>query len=302
MKKINVIIDTDPGVDDSTALTIAMFSEIFDIKLITSTSGNVGIEKTTRNALHLVEKFNKDIPVCKGVEKPMKRELQNAQEIHGVGGMGNYIPPIVNKKLCDKNAIDKMVEVINKYKNNITLIELGPHTNLGYLFSTHKEVENYIERIVFEGGSPYGKPGVKPHISFNISCDPDAADIVMKTKIKKDIIPSELGRYIAHFDKNQVEQIRKINKTGEFLATMYDGYMDEEVGLTTQTNDLCAIMYMIHPEIFKTHKVDIEVDTKKMLGKTTITDNPNGLVTFVDEVDNEIFFKKFIDILKTINY
>ena len=94
-------------------------------------------------------------------------------------------------------------------------------------------------------------------------------------------------------DKNQVEQIRKTNKTGEFLATMYDGYMDEDVGLTTQTNDLCAIMYMIHPEIFKTHKVDIKVDTKEMLGKTTITDNPNGLVTFVDDVDNKIFFEKF---------
>lgn len=295
-----LIIDTDPGVDDATAITIALFSDKFDIKLITTTGGNVGIEKTTRNALYLTHRFNKNIDVCEGSAFPMKREPKNASIVHGSEGLGRFIPPSFERKKLETNAIDKMYEIIKKYPNQVTLLELAPHTNLGYLFTKYPECKNLVKEIVFEGGSPYGKKGVNPHISFNISYDPEAADIVMKTDIKKTIIPSELGRYIAYFNKENVETIKHTNETGKFLAEMYEGYINRFGLDITQTNDLGAVMYMLYPEIFETYKCDIEVELFDMPGKTIIKENDNGKITFVENVDRNIFFEKFMENLITL--
>mgnify|MGYP001052108828 CR=1 FL=1 len=300
MKKNNIIIDTDPGVDDATALIIAMFNRNLDIKLITTTAGNVGIETTTRNALFLVEKFNKNIPVCKGAEKPLNRISKNASFIHGKEGLGLLRPTTPKILPCKEEAADKMFEIIKQNAGNITIIELAPQTNLGLLFTRHPEAEDMINEIIFEGGSPYGKEGIKPHVSFNISFDPEAANIVMNTKIKKTIVPSEIGRYISYFSKDQVEIIRKTNKTGEFLATMFDGYKSDTVIDATETNDLSAIIYYLYPQIFKTYNCDISVDLIENPGKTIIKENPNGNITFVNTVDKVLFFNKFMENLKNI--
>lgn len=300
MKKQNIIIDTDPGVDDATAITIALFNENLDIKLITTTSGNVGINTTTRNALFLLEKFNKDVPVCMGASKPLIRPVKNAFSIHGVEGLGGYTPFTPTKKVDPTPFEDKMFEIIKQNAGNIKLIELGPHTNLALLLKKYPEAENMISEIIFEGGSPYGKENVSPHISFNISCDPEAADIVMKTKIPKTIVPSEIGRYFAYFSSKQVDKIRKTNKTGEFFAEMFEGYKSKYIMDATETNDLSAIMYLIYPEIFTTYKCSISVDLDTMPGKTEINEAPNGNITFVENVNRKEFFKLFMQSLKAI--
>lgn len=302
MKKTNIIIDTDPGVDDATAITIALFNENLSVKLITTTNGNVGIDTTTNNALFLVEKFNKNVPVCKGAEKPLKRELKNASFVHGKNGLGGINPTKPTREICSEKAVDKMYEIIKQNAGNITILELAPHTNLGLLFTKYPDCENMISEIIFEGGSPYGKQGVKPHISFNISCDPEACDIVLKTKIKKTIVPSEIGRYIAYLTKNQVETIKKTNKTGEFFAKMFEGYKSDAIFDATETNDLSAVLYLLYPEIFETYSCDVEVDLIDKPGKTTIKENHNGKVTFVENCDREKFFDKFIENLKSIDF
>lgn len=300
MIRKKVIIDTDPGVDDITAILVALFNSNFDVKLITSTAGNVGIEKTTRNLLHVLEKFDFNVLVAKGASKPLVRESKTASSVHGEEGLGKYIPKTPTKLHFVENAIDQMYKTILENKNDITIIELGPHTNLGLLFQKYPECENYINEIVFEGGSPYGKENIKPHISFNISCDPEAAKIVMNTKIIKTIIPSEMGRYITYFSPEDVNNIKNTNKTGEFLNEMFKGYVNRYNLDIIQTNDLSAIMYMLYPEIFKTYKCDIEIDTNLMPGKTTITENPNGLVTFVDNCDRKIFIENFMKNLNSM--
>jgi len=290
-----LIIDTDPGVDDATAITIALFSEKFDIKLITTTAGNVGIEKTTRNALYLVDRFNKNIDVCEGSNSPMKRKGKDASIVHGKEGLGKFIPPTLNRQKLQYDAIDKMYEIIKENPYKVTILELGPHTNLGHLFTKYPECKKLVKEIVFEGGSPYGKKGINPHISFNISYDPEAADIVMKTNIKKTIIPSELGRYIAYFTRENVETIKNTNETGKFLANMYEGYINRFGLDITQTNDLGAVIYMLYPEIFDTYNCNIEINTTDMPGKTIITENKNGIITFVENVNRKIFFEKFME-------
>ncbi|MGN1208474.1 MAG: nucleoside hydrolase [Christensenellales bacterium] len=300
MKKTNIIIDTDPGVDDATAITIALFSPALDIKLITTTAGNASIETTTRNTLFLLEKFGKSIPVCKGASKPLVRDAKNALSVHGKDGLGAFKPSNPKTKPISEAVAEKMFEVIKQNAGNITIVELGPQTNLGHLFLKHPEAENMISKIIFEGGSPYGKANVSPHISFNISFDPESADIVMKTKIPKVIVPSEIGRYLAYFSSEQIETIKNTNSTGAFLAKMFEGYHSKYIKDATETNDLSAVMFTLYPEIFSTYNCNIKIDLDTMPGKTTITENPDGNVTFVESVDRLAFFEKFIKNLKGI--
>jgi len=301
MKRDKIIIDTDPGVDDSVAITIAMFNKNLDIKLITTTAGNVGLKTTTRNAMFLLEKFNKNIPVASGAEKPLFRNAKNAINVHGKEGLGEYIPEDKRKfKKLRTPAVDAMYKVITENPHEITILEIGPHTNVAQLFIKYPDSINLIKQIIFEGGSPYGKENVKPHISFNISFDPEAADIVMRSNIKKTMIPSEIGRYIVPFSKTQVEEIKNLNSTGEFFATMFEGYLSPETQNVTETNDLSALMYLLYPQIFKTYKCYISVNTTDAPGKTIITENENGIINFVEDVDKFAFFNMFIENLKNI--
>ena len=108
LKKIPVIIDTDPGIDDAVALAAAFACDKLDIKLISTVSGNVGIENTSSNALKLVEFFNKDIKVSKGAEKPLIKECEHAPHIHGESGMDGYDFPKLKKSVYEKNSVEEM--------------------------------------------------------------------------------------------------------------------------------------------------------------------------------------------------
>ena len=300
IKKRKLIIDTDPGVDDATALMIALNSEKFDIKLITTTAGNVGIKKTTRNALFLVDYFNKNIPVAVGAKKPLYRKAKNAIVVHGKEGLGGYIPKHIKTKAIKEKAVDQMYKIIKENPHEITLLVLGPHTNIANLFIKYPESKNLIKDIVFEGGSPYGKAGVKPHISFNISYDPEAADIVMKTNIPKTIIPSELGRYVVYFTNKEKEKIANLNESGKILKIMLDGYINRYGLNITQANDLCAVMYMLYPNLFETYRCEIFVDTQELPGKMIIKENNNGIITFVENANKEKFIENFIKNFKKL--
>lgn len=298
MTKEKIIIDTDPGCDDATGITLLLNSNKVDIKLITTSAGILDIDSTTRNLLYILERFNKQIPVCKGAPTPLFRKAKYVPDIQGKYGLGGFIPPKVNRKVSNEDSIDAMYKVIKENPHEITFLELAPQTNLARLFLKYPDSESLLKQIIFEGGSPFGREKVKPHISFNISFDPESAKIVMESKTKKTIIPSELGRYYVPFSEEQVEEIKHTNKTGEFFATMYKGYKSKYVN-ATETNDVNACMYLLYPEIYSTNLCSIKIDLEETPGKTIITDN-DGDIIFVNNVDKEKFYKFFMENLKCI--
>ena len=149
MEKQKVIIDTDPGVDDSAAIILSLYDEKLDIVLISTVSGNVGIDMTTRNALHLLELFKRtDIPLVRGAARPMVREPKNATYMHQKFGMGGYVPPeTVALKPVSDDVVEQLYEAIKKNKNDISLIVLGPQTNIGNLITKHPDVVGMISHI-----------------------------------------------------------------------------------------------------------------------------------------------------------
>ncbi len=296
-EKIKVIIDSDAGVDDAACIAYALFDEKLDIKLITSVSGNVGVETTTRNILHILDKFGVDIPVAKGCHKAMQRNSPYAEFIHSVEGLGGYNPPkTVSRPLHELDAVEAMYKVLSEGDGDIIVLLLGPQTNMGTLLQKHPDIAKKIPKIVFMGGSPYGIEGYPNHISFNISTDPEAMKIVLESNIPLTMIPSDMGRLKAHLDEEFVmNKIKGVNKVGDFIYQMYTtywepGYADKRIA----TNDTCAYMYLVHPEIFTVEKIDLDVNTTDMPGKTDVIFKEDGKHEFTSAVDRE----KFLDILK----
>lgn len=306
-KKQNCIFDFDPGADDSVALTLSLYDEVLDIKLITTVCGNLSLDKVTRNALHLLEKFNRtDIPLAKGAKKAMFRISPDATFIHQSEGMGGYIPPKeVQTKPISDDAVEIMYETIKKYKKDIIIFVLGPHTNLGHLITRHPDVVDMINHIYCEGCAPFGlksEGNWVEYISFNVSSDPEAFQIVLNSGIPITIIPSRMGRELANFTEEEVGFIKTINDVGRFVNEIYSGYWEPNYpDRRIATNDTCACMIMRYPKLFKTKRAFFDVDTDKQPGKTMITFNRKGNINFAYKVNRKKMHQIFYDGIRKLD-
>ena len=306
MKKQKVIIDTDPGVDDTTALIFALFNKNLDIKLISTVSGNVDISKTTRNACHLLDLFNKDVPVVMGAKSGLKNATQNADYLHGIEGMGGYLPAKTTKhKPIDADATEKMYEIITQNPNDITIIVLGPQTNIGLLLKKHPDCAKLIREIVFMGGSPYDEPGIPLHDSFNIRNDAEAFSIVLKSGVPLKMLPSNIGRYKVGLDEATVQKIARLNKVGKFLSVTYEGYLEPAMlksnNKVVATNDTCALFCFLYPKMFTAEKANVTVDTKHNVGRTYVDFREDGNVEVIINVNKQKFMRKFYACLKQLS-
>ena len=308
MKKINCIIDCDPGVDDTAAITLSLYDSLIDIKLITTVNGNLDIDIVTRNVLHVLEKFNRtDIPVAKGAAKAMGKSMPNAAFIHQNRGMGGYIPPeTVKTKPINKSAVEAMYEVIKEHPNDIVLIMLGPHTNVAELITKHPDVVPLVNHIYCEGCAPYGKKGEGKwtnYISFNASFDAIAMKIVMESGIPITIVPSRMGRELANFNEKEVFAIRELNDVGRFFFEMYNQYWEHNYeDRRIATNDTCAVLALREPSLFKTKRAKVVVNTTDMYGRTDFTFTKKGHVNYVYKLNKKKMHECFFRAIKKLDH
>jgi inosine-uridine nucleoside N-ribohydrolase len=178
-----VIIDTDPGVDDALALLLAMRSPELKIEAITAVAGNVPLELTLPNALRMVEISGRtDIPVAAGAKAPLLRRLVTAAYAHGENGLGGAIFPDPTIKPVAEPAEVLIRQIIRKYPGEVTLIPVGPLTNIATALNTDPELAGMVKGIVMMGGSLSGG-NITPAAEFNVYVDPEAARIVFQSGI-----------------------------------------------------------------------------------------------------------------------
>ncbi len=183
MLKRPIIIDTDPGVDDTFAILMMAANDKFSIKAMTATHGNVGLEGTSRNALALSEYLNINCPVAKGADKPLIVPIKEASEYHGANGMAGFEFPEIKSKICDKLAWDLIYDIAKEENGKLQLLVLGPMTNIAIAILKYPDLKNYIDRIYMMGGSrDFGNHS--QYAEFNIWGDPHACEIVLKSGIK----------------------------------------------------------------------------------------------------------------------
>lgn len=301
MKKIyKVIVDTDPGVDDTNGLVYILNDPQFDIKLLAISHGNVHIDKCLRNMCHILDIFNKDIPVVKGYSKRLGTNPEDAANVHGKEGMGSYIPPKTQKhKPLDMDAADAIYEVLKKYPKEITLVVLGPHTNVAYLLIKYPDSKDLIKDIVMMGGAPFGLQTNPNYNSFNIRTDAPAFKMTVDTNLPTVMCPSSIGRDWGYFTEEFVKEISKTNQVGRFLAKTFDtywehGYPDRRIA----TNDISALYYITNPKLYITKTAFMEVDTEKSIGKTIPHFDNKGNFKIVVGLKRKKFLKLMMKKLK----
>ena len=253
-KKIPVIINCDTGIDDAVALIMAIKSNKIDIKLITTDVGNINTKQAAQNCLNILELIKADdIPVCAGEGKCLEQERTRVV-VHGTTGLGDYIFEKNNRQITKDNAIEKIYETLKNNGEKITIICLSPPTNLAKLFIKYPDSKKYIEKIVFMAGSieEIGKNEI-PYPEYNVSCDPEAAEVIFKYEVPIDIVPMEMG-HTAYLDWQDVFKTKNENFVGSVLEFIFRSYKDRHVKNGIATHDGCAIAYITNPEIFETKK------------------------------------------------
>lgn len=299
MKKIEVIIDADPGIDDAIAFALATYSKNLDIKLITTVCGNVTIDKITKNTLNFLQAINiTNIPVAIGAEKPIARQKDNSIQAHGKSGLGNFKFPKTTLKAIKESAVEKMREVLLNNEKKITIIALGPLTNIATLLSKYPEVKDKIERIVFSGGLLLDNQSSR-YFGFNIQQDPEASQIVWQSGVNIDVVPSDHGHY-GYLTMAEIEKTKKLGNTGAMLYEIYKSYKDTHVTVGIAIHDAVAIAYVTNPKLFRIEEMYTQITYVKKVNNSLldfdIHKTPNTKVATSMNVDG--FKKLYFNTLK----
>ena len=287
MKRI--IIDTDIGIDDALALILALKSKELQLEAVTTVSGNVHVDKCTKNALIILELMHrKHVPVAKGASKPLSRELHTAEHVHGKDGLGDSGLPEPKIKSIDKNAADVIIEKVTGNPGEIALVPIGPLTNIALALQREPQVAEKVREIVLMGGaygvSPYGYGNVTPVAEFNIFTDPEAATIVFEsgaeiTAIGLDITndPDTL------MTQGDLEKIGKVNAIAARIVMKITGklldFNERRTGHRAMAiHDAVAVSYLLCPNLFtvKEYRVSIETKGEFTVGQT-VTDRRIGI-------------------------
>ena len=267
-----ILLDCDPGHDDAIALLIASYSDKLDLIGVSTCAGNQTIEKTSKNALNLLNFFNKDLKVAKGETNPIKRKIRTCPEIHGESGLDGFDFPTYKEEYDSRPAyqfiIDKVLE-----NPGIIVVTSGPMTNLALAISKNPSITKNIKEIILMGGST-GEGNITKEAEFNILVDPEAADICFKSGVPLRMLGLNVTRKILVTDE-VIKEASKINTRGSDLFVKLMKVFNENqrkfFGLEYgPLHDPATIISLINEKAFKFEKMKVTIDTSdtEYLGKT----------------------------------
>jgi len=295
--KIPLIIDTDPGVDDTMALVMSMAWDGFDIRAFTTVGGNVELKYTSANAKNVAMLCGKDIPVAIGAKGPLYKTLTTASHIHGINGMGTIILEASKAPFMKKSAIEVIYEQAELYPGELRVLTLGPMTNLAGALLKYPDLVNKIHSVVSMGGS-IGIGNVTPAAEFNIYADPDAAKIVFESGIHVTMVGLNVTvpTVVTVADNESIKAID--NSVAQVVGALNDYALSKE----TPFNDKGAIMHdplaaavLMDASIIETKYYPVEVDCRDGLTRgATLVDiygvtNKKANVHVAISADNEKF-------------
>ena len=273
---IPVIIDCDPGHDDAIALLLALASPELEVIGITTVAGNVTLEKTTKNALKVLELAGRtEVPVAAGAARPLFRELRTATDVHGESGLDGPVLPEPAIQPLPIHAVDFLGDKILGSPEPLTLIPIGPLTNIAALLNRYPEVIGHIERIVLMGGA-INTGNVTPAAEFNIYVDPEAAHRVFHSGLDVTMVGLEVTHQ-ALLNGVHAERLRSTGPIGKFVAELLDFFLanyprhfDREAG--APIHDAVAIAHLIWPYLMQTEETFVTVETQSELnrGRTVV--------------------------------
>jgi inosine-uridine nucleoside N-ribohydrolase len=303
---VPIVIDCDPGHDDAIAILLALASPEVELRGITTVAGNQTLDKTTRNALKVLELAGRaDIPVAVGADAPLVRTLRTAANVHGESGLdGPDLPEPVTSPV-DGHAADVLAELIEP---GVVLVPTGPLTNIALLLERHPDVRERLEHIVWMGGA-IAEGNVTPAAEFNAFVDPEAAAAVFGSGIPVTMIGLDVT-HKALFDAGHAERLRGTGAAGRAVAELADFFLEFHRQRYrfdgAPIHDAMAVAHVIDPTLVETLLCNVAIETASEYcdGRTVVdlwhvVDGPRNADVGVD-VDAHRFLELLVERISTL--
>jgi pyrimidine-specific ribonucleoside hydrolase len=268
MTATSFILDCDPGHDDAIALLLALGSPELDLLGVTTVSGNQTLEKTTANAIRVLDHLGRtDVPVAAGAPRPLVRERYVAAYVHGETGLdGPDLPPPARKPE-PMHAIEFIAA--HAQERPLTLVPTGPLTNIALFLARYPELQDRIERVVLMGGA-IAEGNVTPAAEFNIWADPEAAERVFQSGLDVTMVGLDVT-HKALFTQEHADRLAAAGTAGKLVSDLYGFYVQfhrSQYGWDgTPVHDAVAVAHVIDPAILETKDRGVIVDTGPELSR-----------------------------------
>ena len=260
-----VIIDTDPGTDDAMAIILALNSPEFKVEALTVVPGNVDSQQGLENALKIVSLAGRcDVVVARGAHHPLNQKLITAQFWHGTNGLADVELPPSKCKADPRFGPDLIIEMIHKYPHEITLIPVGPLTNIALAVSKDPSIAALVRNIVVMGGSITGG-NVNGAAEANIYNDPEAAEIVFNAGWMVTMVGSDVGERTLITRKYLAELQASHGPQSDFIAKIAEFYLNrsEKSGYSgAAMYDPLAVGIALDPTLGTLKEMHVDVETK----------------------------------------
>ena len=304
-----IILDCDPGHDDAIALLLAVASPELELVGVTTVSGNQTLDKTTANALRVLEFAGRsDIPVYAGADKPFLRKRDVAAHVHGASGLDGPDLPPPSRAAEQQHAVDYLAEEIRRRDGKVTLVPTGPLTNIALLFSLHPDARP--ERVVLMGGS-IGEGNRTPAAEFNIWADPEAAQRVFVEGLDTTMVGLDVTHRALIKDEH-TERMRSAGRVGSMVAELMDFYARFHKSRYpdldgSPMHDPVCIAHLIDPTLMNVRDAFIEVDcsTGPSWGRTNVDwrnrehfGDPNATVGL--DIDGDRFAELIVERISSL--
>jgi purine nucleosidase len=274
MPSKRIIIDTDPGVDDAMTFLLALASPEIQLEALTTTQGNVTVEKATRNALSVLELCRAShVPVARGSEFPLVQPLRASEYVHGESGIGNSQLPEPRSQPISQHAVDFLIERVLAEPGEISIFPIGPLTNIAMAIRKEPRFAKAVKELVIMGGAILEYGNTTPQAEFNIYVDPHAAHIVFHSGIPITLIPLDVTHKCIFLQPHVDRLMQFPSPVSRFIRDAIEIYLKYslELGYSgSALHDPLTLATIIQPELLtlKEYYVDVDISGGVSMGKT----------------------------------
>ncbi len=272
---IPLLVDCDPGLDDAVALLLALASPEVEVLGITTVAGNQTVEKTTRNALQVLELGGRpEIPVAVGAARPLVGQLVVAADAHGESGLDGPSLPEPKIEPVGAPAVDFLAERLQRADGPVTLVALGPLTNVALLLAHEPDAAERIRRIVLMGGA-IGPGNMTPSAEFNIWIDTEAAHRVFESGVPLTMVGLDVTNR-AVLTPEHADALRERGPVGAAVGAMLDFYLGFYLSAYDHggapIHDALAMAHVIRPAVLTTEARPVAIERTGVCRGRTVVD------------------------------
>lgn len=296
-----VILDVDTGIDDALAIAYAVNSPEIELIGLTTCFGNGLIENTTRNTLVVLEQLGKSVPVYRGADKPLSRPPKNfPTHVHGEDGLGNRVEKAPVLEAESLGAVDFIINQVKQRPHEITIVAVGPLTNLALAVQKEPEIVSLVKEVVIMGGAVFVKGNVTPYSEANVYADPHAAEFVFSSGLPVTVVGLDVTMKTLLPNAVLADWRAAGGEVSDFFADMTSFYMQAyetfHPGIGgCALHDPLAVGVVIDPSFVKkeTWNVKVVLEGEEM-GRTVALSEGEPKIQVCTQVEAETFLNHFL--------